>query len=177
MKIFLVLVFIFTLSYADRDGGPYLGYGYGISKYDSDGLYDSIKDEKANMQYFYGGAYINKHLSVELGYAKLFEGGYKIDESLKLNYTLYSVSTLAHYAFFDDIWDFYAKFGAGYTRLVGDEGFSFVYGVGTSIRFSELFSVKLAYDMYEFGYDSTQNGSADYKMRIFYPYMAVEFQF
>ena len=177
MKFFLVLVFVFTLSYADRDGGPYLGYGYGSSEYKSGGLYSSMKDEKAKAEYFYGGAYINKHLSVELGYVKLKDGGYKVNDTVSLNHTLYTVSTLAHYAFFDDIWDFYAKFGAGYAKSFGEQGFSFVYGAGTSVRFSELFSVKLAYDIYEFGFDETQNGSADYKQRIYYPYIGVEFQF
>ena len=182
IKIVLAFLMLSGLLYADRDGGPYIGIGYGNSEYKSGGLYDSIKEEKAKLQYFYGGAYINKHLSVEMGYAKMQDGGFNIDDSIKLDYTLYNVSTLAHYAFFNDVWDFYAKFGAGQAKVNGEDGFSLIYGIGTSIRFSELFSVKLAYDIYEFGYDEeesdgTHDSASDYKQRIYYPYIALEFQF
>ena len=177
MRIFLALLFFATIASADREGGPYIGIGYGDSKYKSDGLYSEIKDEKTKLEFFYGGAYINKYLSVELGYAKTSGKAYVIDDELSLEYTMYNVSTLLHYAFFNDNWDFYAKFGAGKVKSFGIDGFTFLYGAGTSLRFSELFSLKLAYDMYEFGYDETNNGSSDYKQRIYYPYIAVEFQF
>ncbi|WP_373070449.1 outer membrane beta-barrel protein [Sulfurimonas sp.] len=180
MRIFLVLVFLFSLVYADRDGGPYLGIGYGVAEYDDDGLYEQITDKSAPYMFYYGGAYINKHLSVELGYAKIKDEQFKVvDSGVKkdVSYNLYNISALAHYAFFDDIWDFYAKFGAGYVTKNSKNGSSLLYGVGTSIRFNELISVKVAYDMYEFGYDENGNTSADYKMRIYYPYVALEFQF
>jgi hypothetical protein len=180
MRIFLVLVFIFTFAHADRDGGPYLGIGYGVAEYNDGGLYEKITDKNAPYLFYYGGAYINKHLSVELGYAKIKDEQFKIvDNNINadLSYNLYNISALAHYAFFDDIWDFYVKFGAGYVTRHGEDGSSLLYGVGTSVRFTDLISVKIAYDMYEFGYDESGNTSADYKMRIRYPYVAVEFQF
>ena len=180
MKVFLILVFIFTFSYADRDGGPYLGVGYGVAEYNDDGMYEDIKEKEASYNFFYGGAYINKHLSVELGYAKIRGEQFKVVQNgieSNLSHNLFSISALAHYAFFDDIWDFYAKFGAGYVTGDGESGSSLNYGIGTSIRFSDLVSLRVGYDMYEFGYDESGNTSADYKMRIKYPYAALEFQF
>lgn len=177
MRIFLVLIFSLAFAFADRDGGPYIGIGYGSSNYKSDGLYASMKEDKSESLTWYGGAYINKHLSVELGYVKMMGKGYEVDDTKNLDYSLYSVSTLVHYAFFDDILDFYARFGAGKMSLSGEDGSSFIYGLGTSVRISELLSIKLAYDIYEFGFDETKNGSADYKMHIYYPNVAVEFQF
>ncbi len=88
-----------------------------------------------------------------------------------------NVSTLAHYAFFDDLLDFYAKFGAGYVTSFGEDGSSFIYGIGTSLRLSELLSIKVAYDIYDFGYDTSANGSSDYDMKISYPYIGMEIQF
>jgi len=79
MKYILVLVLFLSTVYADRDGGPYLGIGYGLSKYSSDGLYKNLKEDKANAVNFYGGAYINKHLSVELGFANFTSYGMEDD--------------------------------------------------------------------------------------------------
>jgi len=184
MKFVLAFIFFVNLVHADRDGGPYLGIGYGVSQYKDGGLYDSIEEKNTKLRTMYGGAYINKHLCVELGYARIDGQKYKVVEnnvSRSLNYTMYSISTLAHYAFYDDRWDFYLKFGAGKVKLDKEEGFTFVYGIGTSLRFNEMVSLKLAYEMYDFGYDEEVNGkhdgSSDYKMRIYYPYVAVEFQF
>jgi opacity protein-like surface antigen len=180
MRVLLVLVFIFTLVHADRNGGPYIGLGYGISEYKDDGKYEDVLEKNSNNLNYYLGAYINKHLSVELGYAKIIGNEYKVLDSTKvvaLDHTLYNISTLAHYAFFDDMLDFYLKFGTGYVKLFSETGFSFVYGIGTSFRLSEMFSLKVAYDLYEFGYDKNADNSTDYKMRIAYPYVAIEFQF
>jgi len=178
MRIFLILVFIASIVHADREGGPYLGIGYGVSEYNDGGLYASLKDNEVQQRYTYGGAYINKNFSVELGYVNMLGDGIKIDDTTNVIYSLYSVSTLAHYAFFDDILDFYAKFGTGYVQGYKDEnGFSFVYGVGTSLRLTELLSIKVGYDKYEFGYDEDEDNSADYTMYLEYSYVAVEFQF
>lgn len=180
VKIILVLAFFITLLSADREGGPYLGFGYGVSDYNDDGMYDQLIDESAKASFMYGGAYINKHLSVEIGYVNIKNFNFKVQQDsqdLEVGYTLYNVSTLAHYAFFDDIWDFYAKFGAGFVKSFGEEGSSFIYGIGTSLRLSDIFSIKLAYDIYDFGYDTTSNGSSDYDMRISYPYVGMEIQF
>lgn len=180
MKIFLVLAFLITLLSADREGGPYLGYGYGVSEYDDDGMYDQLIEDNAKASFIYGGAYINKHLSVEIGYVNIKNFNFKVQQDskdLNIGYTLYNVSTLVHYAVFDDIWDFYAKFGAGFVKSLGEEGSNFIYGVGTSLRLSEILSIKVAYDIYDFGYDKTSNGSSDYNMRISYPYIGMEIQF
>lgn len=178
MRILLVLVFVFTLIHADREGGPYLGFAYGVSEYMDDGYYSSVKDSQVQERYIYGGAYINKNLSVELGHVKMLDDGIIIDNTTNVNYSLFSVSTLVHYAFFDDILDFNIKFGAGYVQKHIDvSGFSINYGVGTSLRLTDLLSIKVGYDKYEFGYDENEDNSADYTMYIEYSYLAVEFQF
>jgi hypothetical protein len=180
VRIFLFLAFFITLLSADREGGPYLGFGYGMSEYDDGGMYDKVLENEAKASFMYGGAYINKYLSVEIGYVNIKNFNYKIEQNsneLNIGYTLYNVSTLAHYAFFDDLLDFYAKFGAGYVTSFGEDGSSFIYGIGTSLRLSELLSIKVAYDIYDFGYDTSANGSSDYDMKISYPYIGVEIQF
>lgn len=180
MKIFLVLAFFITFLSADREGGPYIGFGYGVTEYNDDEMYDQLIENKAKASFIYGGAYINKHLSVELGYVNIKNFNYKVQQDstdLDIGYTLYNVSTLVHYAFFDDIWDFYAKFGAGFVKSLSEEGSSFIYGIGTSLRISELLSIKVAYDIYDFGYDTSSNGSSDFDMKISYPYIGMEIQF
>ena len=178
MRYLLVLVLFFSSLYADRDGGPYIGMGYGISQYDSDGIYKTLKEDSSMAMSIYGGAYINKHFSVELGYVDFaFGDGYIIDDTKTLEVSLFSVSTLAHYPVWDDKLDFYLKFGAGQIDYDNGSGFTFVFGIGTAIRFNDYLSLKFAYDKYSFGYDSTSNGSADNGMNIDYIYSAIEVQF
>ena len=184
LRLLAVMALLFSFAAADRDGGPYIGLGYGVSKYNDDGFYAALKDDRTKSATFYGGAYINKHLSVELAYVSFdawhSSDGYKIDENTSLGFSAISVSTLAHYAFFDDVLDFYAKFGVGEMSRsgIGGSGFTFVYGVGGSFRLDERYSIKLAYDMYDFTYDnSTENAIDTYDMKIHYVYTTLEIQF
>ncbi len=182
--IFIVLILISTLI-ADRDGGPYIGVGYGTSTYNSDGLYNQLKSDTSGSGTFYFGAYINKHLSVELGYVSFDawheEDGYKVDETKTLGFGAMSVSTLAHYAFFDDALDFYGKFGVGEMSASGIPvtGFTMVYGAGVGYRFNNILSIKVAYDIYNFNYDQavTVDTTTTYEMQIDYIYSAIEVQF
>ncbi|MCF6330827.1 MAG: porin family protein [Sulfurimonas sp.] len=178
MKYLLLLVLFFSYSFADRDGGPYIGVGYGVSQYDSDGLYNTLKKDSSKSITIYGGAYINKHFSVELGYVDFaYEDGYIVDDTKTLKLSLFSVSTLVHYPVWDDRVDFYAKFGAGQISYSDGSGLVFVFGVGTAVRFNDYVSLKFAYDKYFFGHDSTNSGSADNEMSIDYIYSAIEVQF
>ena len=183
MRYILVLFLLLSSLYADRDGGPYIGLGYGDSTFRSDGLYDTLKEDKSAGATIYVGAYINKHLSVEFNYVDFStfgtNDGYEVNDTQAINFFALNVSTLAHYAFFNDVWDFYAKFGVGEVHQSNSQikGFSFVYGAGTAIRFGELVSLKIAFDRYDFGYDKTQNNSSDFSLKIDYIYTALEFQF
>ncbi len=184
VKIFLALCVLSSMMFADRDGGPYIGLGYGISQYNDDGLYTELQENRTKSATFYGGAYINKHLSVELGYVSFdtwhLNDGYKTDTNNSLGFGAISMSTLAHYAFFEDALDFYLKFGVGEMSQsgIGGNGFTFVYGVGGSYRLDKRYSIKLAYDMYDFSYDSTTATSTQrYEMKIHYVYSALEIQF
>lgn len=185
--ILLVLLFISTLM-ADRDGGPYIGLGYGESSYDSNGLYEQLKSDTSGSGTFYFGAYINKHLSVELGYVSFdawhVEDGYEVDDTTTLGFGALTVSTLAHYAFFDDALDFYGKFGVGEMSASGipATGFTMVYGAGVGYRFNKTLSIKVAYDIYNFNYDQpltigTTTTYTTYEMQIDYIYSAIEVQF
>lgn len=181
MKFILILVIFLTTLWADRDGGPYVGVGYGVSKYNSDGLYEELKSDTSASTTIYVGAYINKYFSVELGHASFdswhVEKGYEVDDTLAVNYSALSVSTLVHYAFFDDILDFYAKFGVGEINASGISagGFTFTYGGGAGVRFNDWLSMKVAYDRYTFEQSDSLTGN--YNMNIDYLYSALEFQF
>ncbi|MEA3331750.1 MAG: outer membrane beta-barrel protein [Campylobacterota bacterium] len=175
MKVVLLFLMFMGVVYADRDGGPYVGVGYGVSQYNSDGLYENLKRDTSNSTTIYAGAYINKYFSVELGQVNFTS--WEVDDSSSVSYSALSVSTLVHYAFFDDILDFYAKFGVGQIDASGIDsgGFTFVYGGGVGVRFNEWFSMKVAYDRYAFEYQDAISGN--YNMNIDNLYSALEFQF
>lgn len=187
MKFILIFILTFSTLLAHRDGGPYLGFGYGISKYYDGGFNKEIIENQSKTSTFYAGAYINKHLSVELGYIdfnanNLGDGFEIIDKQSNKNnisFSAITISTLAHYAFFSDTLDFYARFGAGeisQSTLFG-EGFSMTYGLGIAYRFNKYFSMKFAYDTYQFGFDENSDKSSDYRMGLDYIYSAIEVQF
>ena len=187
MKLVLIFLLFFTSLFASRDGGPYLGLGYGISQYYDNGFNDKIKDDLSQTLSLYAGAYINQHLSVELGYTDFDADGQGsgflvVDNSAikkNISFSAITISTLAHYAFYDDTIDFYVRFGAGeitQNSLTG-EGFTMIYGAGVSYRFNEYVSVKLALDTYQFGYDENSDKSSDYRMGLDNLYIAIEVQF
>jgi len=181
MKIVLSILLFCSVLLADRDGGPYLGLGYGVSKYDDDSVYKEQKVSDSASLLFYGGAYINRHLSVELGYVGFnTRNAYTvIDDTNKeksLSLSSFNISTLAHYAFFDDILDFYAKFGVGEVSVSGEgeSGFTMIYGGGIGVRFNERLSMKIAYDRYMIEYNKER---AKHEMHIDFIYSAFEVQF
>ena len=185
MKVIISFLMLCSVVLADRDGGPYLGVGYGFSMYSDDGLYNNLEEDTSAALTLYAGAYINKHLSVELGYvsfdAKNSADGYVIDANKSLGFGVITVSTLAHYAFFDDTLDTYARFGVGEMSLSGLEksGFTMQYGLGVGLRINEILSFKIAYDLYKFKFDYINNetNTVGYKMEIDYIYSALEVQF
>jgi len=182
MKIVLAMFIFVSVLLADRDGGPYIGVGYGVSSYDSNSVFMIEKENESEAFTFYTGAYINKYFSVEFNYLDFNMGdSYSVvdytDSNQKVSFTTYNVSTLAHYAFFDDMLDFYAKFGVGSMSSKGVKAsdFTMLYGGGVGLRFSEMFSMKVAYDRYMVDY--TSQNSADKKMNLDFIYTAFEVQF
>ena len=178
MKLFLSILVLFSALLADRDGGPYVGFGYGLSTLSSDEVYAEDVSDDSEAMLFYAGAYINKNFSVEINYIDFNIGdAYSVvDENSTIqtiNFQSYNVSTLAHYAFFDDILDFYAKFGVG-KMSSNNDGFTMLFGAGTGIRFSDMFSFKLAYDRYMIDYNSK---SVEREINIDLLYCAFEIQF
>lgn len=183
-KKFTILVisilFCTSLNASDiaRNGGPYIGMGYGISNYNDDGYYTRVKDWNIASYNLYAGAYINPNLSVELGYLKT--GKFHTEENsvqTTFDYSSITVNVLAHYPVLDDSFDFYAKFGAGqsYVSLSSNDGAALVYGAGISYRYNKSFALRIAYDMYTFDYQSDTKGN--YSMDIQYAYAALEVQF
>ncbi len=181
MKIILAILIFCSVLLADRDGGPYIGFGYGLSKFDDDSIYKELKEDESTSMTVYGGAYINKYLSVELAYVDITAGkAYKavnasgVEE--ELSFSSLNVSTLAHYAFFDDVLDFYGKFGVGQMNAtgVGTTGFTMLFGAGVGVRFSEMLSMKVAYDRYITDYEKS---GAKHEMHLDFVYTALEVQF
>ena len=187
MKYILLFLLFYTTLFADRDGGPYLGFGYGISQFNDDKFYNNIKENSSESATFYAGAYINKHLSVELSYvsfdAKGLGDSFLVNKDSSLDQTINfyatTISTLAHYPILNDKLDLYARFGAGEmgSNIASDNGFTLVYGVGIAYRLNKTVETKFAYDSYHFDFDINEDKSSDYKMVLDYLYIAIEVQF
>ncbi|EHP30837.1 hypothetical protein SMGD1_2316 [Sulfurimonas gotlandica GD1] len=180
MKIILSILLFCTLLLADRSG-PYVGFGYGLSQFDDDGIYKELKENGSTSMTLYGGAYINKHLSVELGFINFtagnsYEAVDATNQTKELSFSSLNVSTLVHYAFFDDTLDFYGKFGVGDMTAggVGSTGFTMLVGAGVGVRFSEMLSMKVAYDRYITDYE--KDGLKN-EMHVDFIYTAFEVQF
>lgn len=180
MKIILSILLFCTLLAADRSG-PYIGFGYGLSQFDDDGIYKELKDSESTSMTLYGGAYINKYLSVELAYVNMTAGNaYKALDATNvekdLSFSSLNVSILAHYAFFDDTLDFYGKFGVGDMTAggVGSTGFTMLLGTGVGVRFNDMLSMKVAYDRYITDYE--KDGLKN-EMHVDFLYTAFEVQF
>lgn len=181
MKIILSILLFCSVLLADRDGGPYIGFGYGVSEFFDDGVFKEVNKDSSDTMIFYVGAYINKYLSVELAKVEFnsgnsYEAVDNSNQDATLTFSSLNVSTLAHYAFFDDSLDFYAKFGVGEmdAKGVGSTGFTMVYGVGVGYRVTDVISVKLAYDNYDIDY---QENTTERTMNIKLMYSAIEYQF
>jgi len=181
MKIILSILLFCTMLLADRDGGPYIGFGYGLSKHNDDGVYKEQKTDDSTALIVYGGAYINKHLSVELAHVNFNQGNaYEVvddlSNDLELTFSSLNVSTLAHYAFFDDALDTYAKVGVGQVSSTGagSTGFTMLFGAGVGYRFNDMFSMKVAYDRYLIDY---VKDTTDSQMQLDLIYTAIEVQF
>ena len=183
MKIILSIFLMFGVLLADREGGPYIGVGYGVSKYNDGGLYKKLKREFSGSLKIYGGAYINKHLSIELDYTSfnsmgIDNGFLEKGKTEYIDFSATSVSTLVHYPFSDDTLDLYAKVGVGQLDSSGvdEDGFTFVIGSGIGFRFNKYASMHFSYNVYNFKYNNL-NTDTVHKMSIDYVYTAIEVQF
>jgi opacity protein-like surface antigen len=175
MRFFILFLALAGLACADRDGGPYLGIGYGVSEFGTNDIYTDLKEDKSNAFMIYGGAAINKHLSVELGYVGF--GSYTLANDTELEANIITVTTLVQYPFYEDMFSIYAKVGVGQVDLstLNDTGFSYVAGGGLSYRYNEYLGVKAGYEYYPFDYEDTLG--ATHSMKIEYVYGAFEVQF
>ena len=166
---------LFCVAEAKRGAGPYLGGGYGSSTLKDDRHYD-LKEDTSNGYVLYAGAYINDYLSVELEYV----GGlqYTTQNTKQLDFSFSDVNTQAHYpfSFYNEAFDLYAKFGAGYVSLNGT-GHTLVYGAGASYRVNDRYAVRFGYDYFNFGIDETGNSAADKKIAVEYFFGSIEVQF
>ena len=188
IKILFLLIsmlsMLFALEYEEDRAGPYIGLGYGQTTFVDDG-YLKEDTEKSNVTRFYGGAYFNENFSVELDYVKLgtFEAKNVADEDVSEIFTAVTVSTLAHYPLFNDSVDTFLKFGAanlmwresGTAQENDTNSIALVYGAGLAYRFNYDYSIKIAYDYYDFEFIDTSH--TIYTMGIHYVYSAIEVQF
>lgn len=182
IKLFFVSILFLTSAYGvekERDGGPYIGAGYGMSSYNDGGYFNEVSTKESNSYNLFGGAYINKYLSVELGYIKSgnFDVKDTVTQNRNFNYSAVTVGVLVHYPLWYDNFDIYGKFGAGqsFTSLSSTDGSALVVGAGISYRIDETFAIRTAYDIYKFNYTSDTKGS--YSMDLRYAYAGIEVQF
>ena len=162
----------------ERDGGPYIGASVGLSDYNSDNYFSDVKDTYKGAFDLFAGAYINKYLSVELGYFK--SGNFKAVESsttTAFNYSAITVSALAHYPLLDDKLDLFGRFGAGqsYMSINSNSGAAMVVGAGVSYRINKDYALRAGYDDYIFNYSSASRGG--FNMSLQYLGVGIEVQF
>ncbi len=175
MKRLFFMIALAVSLFGDRDGGPYIGVGYGQGGIEDKEKYYLFETKSAQSFLVYAGAYINRHLSVEIEY---IDGLAYRSGGVEHIFEVIDVNTQAHYAFFENRLDFFAKFGAGQVLEGGKTGFGFVYALGSAYRVDEMFALKVGYDYVDFGIDTVGNdGSADVKVGIGYYFAAFEVQF
>jgi len=173
IKKLLLIACMVLMLYADRNGGPYIGIGYGDSSI-ADKEFYSLEEKKSKGYCVYAGAYINRHLSVELEYVGALS--YRQNSTQYVDFNLLHINTQAHYAFFEERLDFFVKFGVG-EIIEKNSGFAMIYGAGAAWRFHKRFALKTGYDFIDFGVDINGDNSSDASMHIGYFFGAVEVQF
>ncbi len=115
-KVFLVLVTLVTLSFAepaDRTG-PYIAVGGGYALFEDDRRMETASQE-VNPSYnlnIIGGAFINRYLSVELSYDYYDTFVNDLNENTT-KLSIIDVATKAHYPLWKERIDLYGAFGAG----------------------------------------------------------------
>jgi hypothetical protein len=178
--IFLLSLLMQSFAYGvekERNGGPYLGGGYGLSSYNDAGYFTQKESQQKSAYDIFAGAYINKYLSVELNYMKSGDFNVVDAQSTHFNYSAVTVNALAHYPIWYDSIDLFAKFGAGqsFSTLASSDGSAMVFGGGVSYRIDDTFSLRAAYDIYKFNYASDSKGG--YNMDLRFANVGVEVQF
>ncbi len=163
-----------SVLFADRQGGPYLGVFYAQAKMKPLSGY-TLKEDTARTYGGYAGAFINPHLSVEVEYVDSFS--FTKEDGKAFSLKLYDVNTQAHYPFYDDMFDVFAKFGVGFAYKGADSGFAMAYGVGGVYRVNRWLSVKGMYEQFSIGIDENNDNSADKTMKVPLLYGAIEVQF
>ena len=173
MRFVLIVLLLLGVAEAKRGAGPYIGGGYGISDIKDGGHYD-LQDKSSNGYVVYAGAYINDYLSVELEHIGSLS--YTQRNNQEVDFTFTDVNTQAHYPLYDGDFDIYAKFGAGYVSQ-GSSGHTLLYGAGAAYRINERYAVRVGYDYFDFGIDTSGDGTVDKKMAIEYLFCSFEVQF
>ena len=184
MRIVTVILLLSAVLFAQRSG-PYIGVGYGVGFYDSD---DRLKYEESDITNstlrFTLGAYINENFSVEMDYTHYdeFYGSYD-GADVKESFSIIGVCALAHYPFYDDMFDIYGKIGAGqlfwnesHGRSNADSTGAYIFGGGLGYRYDEAIMIKIGYDLVSFGLDDKYREKG-YDMLLEYFYTAFEYKF
>ncbi len=113
-RYIFVLIAVATIVLADPPDrtGPYIALGGGQAKlYDADRMGTEKINDTSNINLI-GGAFINKYLSVELGfdYYGTFENN---SQTASTRVHFIDAAAKAHYPFWKERIDLYAAFGAG----------------------------------------------------------------
>jgi opacity protein-like surface antigen len=173
MRLGLIFLLLCALLHANRNAGPYIGVGYSTATTKSD--YYNFQDDSAKGYLLYAGAYINKYFCVEIEYNEKMT--YTLQNSDTLDIKYIDINTQAHYPIFNNIIDPYVKFGIAQIYTSTSDGFSFLYGLGVRYLYKEMLGLKIGYNYYDAGIDTTNNKSADKKIHTGYGFVAIEVQF
>ena len=181
---------IFSVTLEARDG-TFVGVSYLNSKLSSDTRYKSIEDDKSDGYKVEVGAYINSYLSVGFEFVDngVFKAKLKNDLDSVTSLKSLSTNVSAHYPFFSEIVDTYAKLGFGEVIFEEDvdnyahqslKGAFAMYGFGVAFRAYEDYVLKLGYDREIFNIlntDSVKKVTQKDEMIIDRIYVGIEVQF
>ncbi len=163
-----------TALFAYKEGGPYLGVGAANASFEDKGFYRIETARKSTPPIFCAGAYINENFSVEMEFLPSVR--FQTTGGNTLRWSVFDVNAQAHYPFYHDKLDIFAKFGAGQVAYES-KGATLLYGVGVGYRYDARYGVRAGYDYFDFGVDTNGDDAKDIQMHIgaFYGVFEVRF--
>jgi len=186
MKYVLLLITVVSFLWAepvDRTG-PYLAAGGGYTNFYDEGRIGAEVDNSYDL-ILVGGAFINKHLSVELivDYFDTFSSQYNQNTT---NVYMIEASAKAHYPFWKERIDLYGAFGAGgifwretINGLSDKDNSGVTSGdLGVGFRVMKNLTINLGYRRYFFILEDTKTGELEkFNMETGSVYSTIEVQF
>lgn len=183
--LLLALVTIALAKDADRTG-PYIAVGGGYAVFNDDNRMGSEPIDPTYNLNLIGGAFINKYLSVELGFD--YYDTFTNDMQDTTDIYIFDAAAKVHYPFWKERIDLYAAFGAGgiawketLDGVTQEDNSGVLKGdVGIGFRTLDWLTVNMGYRRYFFTLDQVDNSgivTQHYKMDLSSAYVNIEVQF